>query len=289
MFRTLLICYCALLTLSARAQQGFIFKSEYLPNQHYHAIAKDITEVTLDIKGDKTDVAQLLPAHAALPLTIKKSAVINADIKTGATKAPNAVPVGFTYNSVNFNTTINGISETTTTSMVNGETITGTSYAGGKLKLDSPTGNSEEQKTQNIMFLMLGMLRDKVEFPAPPLKIGDAFMQRGSVKVLLAGVQVSFRVNITYQLHSTSNGIASFIINEQTDPSGLDPADEANAGLSATCKGNGTGIMEFNIAKHYITAMQSNLLITFNVKTDKVTMPGTAKVTIAHHTVIAAN
>jgi hypothetical protein len=136
-------------------------------------------------------------------------------------------------------------------------TIVKGNYIGKNLfKVQSVINEKIDDKTKELVKYSLENVKPEIEFPIKPLKIGDSFEHDMPMKIPVdQNNTVNLIIKKTYTLKEVNNNIAVFDLSELIF---LDTNFKAENVLAY---GNGTGIVEFNIAENQIVKNNSEFTI----------------------------
>ena len=127
-------------------------------------------------------------------------------------------------------------------------------------KVQSVTNDKIDEKTKELVKYSLENVKPEIEFPIKPLKIGDSFEHNMPMKIPIdKNNAVNLIIKKTYTLKEVNNNIAVFDLSELIF---LDTNFKAENILAY---GNGTGIVEFNIAENQIVKNNSEFTIHMDI------------------------
>lgn len=123
-------------------------------------------------------------------------------------------------------------------------------------KVQSVTNEKMDDKTKELIKYSLENVKPEIEFPNNSLKIGDSFEHNMPMKIPIdKNNPVNLIIKKTYTLKEVNNNIAVFDLSE------LIFLDTNFKGENILAYGNGSGIVEFNIAENQIVKNNSEFTI----------------------------
>lgn len=291
MYKKSIISVCFLIMAGCVfAQQAVVFKLKYIPNQKYTTSINMKMDMTLDMQADEATMSKVKSGGMTLPMVFKMDTQMESEMITGAmNKTAATFPLTISYKDISSHQTLNNQELPQQASPLIGQQITGACDINGKLKLDSIPATDPNSKIKSMIATMLNKLFEQMKFPDKPMNIGDTFTQNVPMDIPLPGFKANFNITILYKLIAINNGTADFDI-DQTAAFSFDPNQTTTKpGMKGTGSGSGAGKLKFDIAKNILTDMQTDLLLSFNMTIDKMTLSGSAKSVQTQHTSIAAN
>jgi len=154
-------------------------------------------------------------------------------------------------------TTING---NESTNPISGTIVNGT-YSDNKFKVEEVISDDSNSKTKDGIRYALENVKPDIDFPKKPLKIGDSFEHKMPMTIPVEGANpVKLDIIKIFTLKSVEGNIAIFDLKENIK---LDLNIEQK---NAIVKGQGNGVVEFDISENQIVKNNASFKIELDVK-----------------------
>ncbi|MCJ8167519.1 hypothetical protein MKJ04_21940 [Pontibacter sp. E15-1] len=247
--KNLISCIIAVLFLTSiecSSQNTFKFESKINPGKTYKLemdmFSSNKTVYQSEIPSLKGKSSEGSSSTRMTRTTATKSLTENGHI-------PATVTYGYILTTANANVSTNPISGT----VVHGY------YAGYKFHVNEVISDKLDEKTKQGIKHALENVKPDIQFPATPLRIGESFEHKMPMIIPISGVNpVKVDIIKTYTLKSVDKNIAVFDLKEKFQLSS--ETDQT----SVAAKGDGSGIVEFDISENQI--IKNNAVFAIEVK-----------------------
>jgi hypothetical protein len=280
MKKIFLITLLCLSLVKLKAQEGIVFKMQYMPNRTYKSTIGIAVKVNAEVTGSQSVIDKLKSQGISSPVEGNLAAGITGEMKTGSMGVDNAVPMDMEYKVSNISANANGkdfpIPPMVTEKEIN---IKGRITRDGQLQLvDSAQGKAVSDSTKARMQHIISMVQKEIRFPSRPLKVGDSFTD--TIPIHIPGHGDSYmqaNAKAVYKLVSVANGnayfgvVPTFILNFKMHDATID------------ITGMGIGRLIYSIKDNFPISKETTMNIKIKVTSDKVNIDGTSTVT-AHYT-----
>ncbi len=260
MKKYLLLTAALVLSISLSAQDSFIFKYEFTPNSKYTTQMETNMTGLMDMKADEATMQKMAKNGMELPIKMKQKTSASLTSLTGDKDAAGDIPVTLSYDKMNMEMSMND--EAVPVPNVFEDTkIFGKYSSTSKLRIDSISGNNVLPNIKEIMAKAIEQVQLQILFPKHPLKIGDTFENEIPMNVPIANmVPIEMNVKTNYILKNIENGIAYFDIEQSLTLA----SNQENMTIQA--EGSGTGKLEHDIKKNYMSRYETTLPMKMNMK-----------------------
>ena len=246
--KNLVLSIIILTSLNSCGQGKFEFESKINPEKTY----------SLSMNMSSTNKVKYLTENPELKdktAESKSSTKMTRITKTEELIDNNRLPATLEYGKIikisNGNKTIHPISGT----LVKGF------YSDNKITISEIISDSLDTKTKDGIKYGLENVKPDIDFPKKPLKIGDSFEHKMPMTIPIEGSN-PVKVNIIkiFTLKNVDNNIATFDLKEKIELS--TEIEQTNV----VAKGDGNGIVKFDINENQIIKNNATFTIELNVK-----------------------
>jgi hypothetical protein len=254
MKRLAIIVSLFITAVQVKAQQA-TFKQVYEPNTTYKF--SNITKMHMNMAP---------PASATNAKEMVMDVTVNtiATSATGARNKNNDVPFKISTKMGDMSFTMNGNAMPMGNMPKADIVMYGRYTAAGKMELDSISGQKLSDSVRASMAKMMANSQHNITFPDHPLKIGESFTQEAPFSMPIPGLTDAnnkMNVKTTYKLLSVTGNIAVFDLLQTMD---IDLSEAAKA-KTLQIKATGTGKMNFDTKKQFLSSMTDNIDMTMDI------------------------
>lgn len=241
-------------------QQKVLLKGIMAPNKVYKTQMANQMEMEMTLNGDSATMAEMAASGVKSPITMQIKQEILSSTKTGTQRPDKKIPLTVTYDKMSTSTTIAGNETSQPGNPFANVEIHGTTMGDGKISVDTITGSIDDAMKASLR-TMVNNLQGGIKFPEKPLAIGESFEQDLPMVVPVSGVQVKMKIHVKSTLKEIKDNKAFF---DMIQDISLDMNLEESKG-SVSGKGNGTGVMIFDIKNKILDRTDSDIQYQMDV------------------------
>jgi hypothetical protein len=246
--KNLFLVIIILTSLNSCGQQKFEFESKINPEKTY----------SLSMHMSSTNKVKYLTDKPELK--DKSSESNNSTKMTRITTTKGITDNGNFPATLEYGKIITAVNGNETTNPISGTIVKG-SYSDNKLKVEEVISADLDKKTKDGIKNALENVKPDIDFPKEPLKIGDSFEHKMPMTIPIEGANpVKVDIIKIFTLKSVKENIATFDLKEKIQLS--TQIEQTNV----VAKGDGNGIVEFDINENQIIKNSASFTIELNVK-----------------------
>ena len=261
-----------------KAQDGVVFKMQYMPDRTYKTTADLSVKVNTDVTGSRETIEKLKSEGITPPVDGNLAAGFTGEMKSGALAADKSIPMDMDFKITSISASANGKDFPIPPKLAEKDIkLKGRVSGDGKLQLEvsdeqRPVSDSLKARMQHI----LSLVQSEIRFPARALKPGDSFTDTIPIKIPgRNGSFVQVSATAVYKLVSISGGNAYF---------GVMPTFSVNYKMqdaSVAVTGMGIGRLIYSIKDNFPVSRETTINIKFKVISAKANLDGTS--TLSSH------
>ena len=237
-----------LISLNSCGQEKYEFESKINPEKTYMLSMN--TSSTNKVKY-LTDKPELKDKTAESNNSTKMTRITTTERLMDNGNFPATLEYGKITSTVNGNETLNPMSGTVVKGI----------YSDNKLKVEEVISDDLDKKTKDGIKNALENVKPDIDFPEEPLKIGDSFEHQMPMTIPIKGTNpVKVDILKIFTLKSVKENIATFDLKEKIQLS--TQIEQKNV----VAKGDGNGIVKFDINENQIIENNATFTIELNVK-----------------------
>jgi len=248
MKKTYIYIIIILTSLTSCGKKSFEFESKMNPERTY----------SLSMNMSSTNHVKYLSENEELK--DKTSESKNSTQMTRITTTKGVDKRGQFNATIEYGKIVSIINGNKTENPISGTIVNGVYVDKNKFRVDSVISDQLNEKTKQAIKYALENVKPTIDFPIEPIKIGDSFEHKMPMTIPVNGVNpVKIEIFKIYTLKSVNNNIAIFDLQQS-----IHLNKEVNQ-TNVIAKGDGNGIVEFDILENQIINDKSNFTIKLNV------------------------